>query len=75
MDDKQIQREAAAAKIKTSPTSYKVCEGCGSIVARKAVVCPNCNAYRFDLAEGRVVEQAGLLALRPPMSIEEKDYI
>jgi hypothetical protein len=69
------ERLAAAAKIKASPQNFKVCESCGSIVARKSVSCPNCSAYRFDIDPAMVVHQADLLASRAPLSIESKDYI
>jgi len=69
------ERLAAAAKIKATPKSYKVCESCGSIVAWKSVVCPNCSAYRFDACSTSVVYQADLLASRAPLSIESKDYL
>jgi recombinational DNA repair protein RecR len=69
------ERLAAAAKIKAAPQNFKVCESCGSIVARKSVACPNCSAYRFDTATTSVVHQADLLASRAPLSIESKDYI
>ncbi|MEM6822778.1 MAG: hypothetical protein AAF558_12660 [Verrucomicrobiota bacterium] len=67
-------RKAAAEKILSQPGRYKVCECCGSIVTRKVAVCPNCNAYRFDMEKGSVVDQANLLAKREPMSIEASDY-
>ncbi|MFQ3670601.1 MAG: hypothetical protein SNJ84_04005 [Verrucomicrobiia bacterium] len=68
-------RLAAAARIKENPRLFKVCESCGSIVAKKAVSCPNCNAYRFDDDPAHVCEQADLLASRAPLSIESKDYL
>lgn len=68
-------RLAAAARIKENPAQFKVCESCGSIVARKAVSCPNCTAYRFDDDPDHVCRQADLLASRAPLSIESKDYL
>jgi uncharacterized OB-fold protein len=68
-------RLAAAARIKESPQLFKICESCGSIVAKKAVCCPNCSAYRFDEDPVHVCEQADVLASRAPLSIESKDYI
>jgi len=32
-------RAGAAAKILAHPADYKVCEGCGSIVLKKALLC------------------------------------
>ncbi|MDR2462690.1 MAG: hypothetical protein LBD30_02795 [Verrucomicrobiales bacterium] len=57
-----------------APKRFKVCESCGSIVAQKAVVCPNCNAYRFDESTATVLAQAELLATRAPLSVTHEDY-
>ncbi|MGF1678161.1 MAG: hypothetical protein ACFCUX_03085 [Candidatus Methylacidiphilales bacterium] len=67
-------RKQAAEKILAQPAAYKICECCGSIVTRKVLVCPNCNAYRFDNAKETVVYQATILASREPFSIEASDY-
>lgn len=66
-------RAARAQKIIASPADFKVCEGCESIVAARAVTCPNCHGYRFDVAAERVVEQATLLASRPQQSVTASD--
>lgn len=63
-----------AEKIKQKPALYKVCEGCGSIVVRKATICPNCNAYRFDGSVEAVLAQAEELASRAPLSVDRCDY-
>lgn len=68
-------RREAAAKILAEPSKYKICESCGSIVARKASTCPNCNAYRFDSRVESVRNQAEALANRNPLSIEKQDYV
>ncbi|MDZ4788490.1 MAG: hypothetical protein SH807_06085 [Blastochloris sp.] len=68
-------RQAAAAKIKARPSSYKVCESCGSIVARRTSTCPNCFGYRFDGKSKSVCSQAEALALRSPLSIQQEDYV
>ncbi|MEO0453085.1 MAG: hypothetical protein AAFY98_02965 [Verrucomicrobiota bacterium] len=68
------ERKAAADKIKSSPKRYKVCECCGSIVARKVDICPNCNAYRFTHETEEIIKQADLLASREPLSIDFSDY-
>jgi recombinational DNA repair protein RecR len=68
------ERRAAADKIKSAPKRFKVCECCGSIVARKVDICPNCNAYRFNPDVSEVVRQADLLASREPLSIDFSDY-
>ena len=53
---------------------YKVCEGCGSIVLKKALLCPNCHAYRFDEAVTRVILQAEILGSRDAASVTKDDY-
>lgn len=68
------QRKQAAEKILAAPQNFKVCECCGSIVAAKAVVCPLCNAYRFDTSRETVIQQAQILASRERKSIDLADY-
>jgi len=68
-------RVSAADKIRHSPDHYKVCEGCGSIVVAKAGVCPNCNAYRFDISPEAVLKQVEILVARQPLSIDKRDYL
>jgi len=67
-------RASAAAKIIAHPSDYKVSEGCGSIVLKKALLCPNCHAYRFDEAVNRVVLQAEVLGSRDAASVTKDDY-
>lgn len=62
-----------ATLIIKDPSAYKVCEGCGSIVSRQTVLCPNCNAYRFNNQDEYVVEQAILLASRKQISVTAED--
>jgi Zn finger protein HypA/HybF involved in hydrogenase expression len=62
-----------AEKIVHHPEQYKVCEGCGSIVVSRAVSCPSCHGYRFDLSTARIVSQAQALALRNPSSVLASD--
>jgi recombinational DNA repair protein RecR len=68
------QRKQAAQKILSNPGSFKVCECCGSIVVAKSVVCPLCNAYRFDGSKETVIHQAQILASRERKSIDMADY-
>ncbi|QSR85887.1 hypothetical protein MacB4_10775 [Methylacidimicrobium sp. B4] len=68
------ERAKRATEILKAPTEYKVCEGCESIVRRKAVFCPNCHGYRFDGDPARVIEQARVLGARPANSISQQDY-
>jgi hypothetical protein len=67
-------RASAAAKILAQPSEYKVCEGCGSIVLKKALLCPNCHAYRFDESVTRVILQAEILGSREAASVTKDDY-
>lgn len=66
-------RAARAEKIIAAPESFKICEGCESIVAARVVTCPNCHGYRFDDAAERVIEQARVLASRPQQSVTSAD--
>ena len=68
------ERASAAAKILAKPGDYKVCEGCGSIVLKKALLCPNCHAYRFDESTPLVIRQAELLGSREAASVTKEDY-
>ncbi len=67
------KRAAQAGKILESPRAYKICEGCGSIVAINTVICPVCKAYRFDEDPDRVCEQARELGSREARTITEDD--
>jgi NADH pyrophosphatase NudC (nudix superfamily) len=64
-----------AEKITSHPEQYKVCEGCGSIVATRAVTCPSCHSYLFDTTVPRVVAQARDLAMRAAHSVLASDLI
>ena len=70
IDESRIE---TAKQIIESPDDFKVCEGCGSIVAMQTEVCPNCNAYRFDEDPTYVVEQAVKLASRAQRSVTKED--
>jgi len=67
-------RASASAKILAKPADDKVCEGCGSIVLKKALLCPNCHAYRFDESTPLVIKQAELLGSREAASVTKEDY-
>ncbi len=73
MGDSIQERSKRAMKIKNNPQAYKVCEGCESIVTRKASVCPSCHAYRFDEDERRVIDQAEILGSREQTSVLSSD--
>lgn len=67
------ERAAKAAKIAEEPHLYKVCEGCGSIVAKRAATCPSCHAYRFNEDPEIVVQQAKILGSREQRSVVSED--
>ena len=66
-------RAETAARIAANPSSYKVCEGCDSIVGSGTVLCPNCHSFRFDDSGPRVVSQALLLGSREQKSVTAGD--
>jgi uncharacterized paraquat-inducible protein A len=67
-------RRQRAEAIMADPHGHKVCEGCESIVLKKAVTCPSCHGYRFDENSEKVLEQAQILGSRPPRTITKQDY-
>ena len=68
-------REEKARKIAANAASYKVCEGCDSIVSARTVLCPNCHSFRFDDSLIRVVVQAKMLGSREQHSVTSGDLI
>ena len=68
-------RSQRAARIIASPSLYKVCEGCESIVGEHVVTCPNCHGYRFDASSQAVVHQAIILANREQRSVTAQDLV
>lgn len=59
-------RKAAAKAILRDIHATMVCEGCGSIVLRIVVRCPQCEAYRFDESPERIRRVALALANKKP---------
>lgn len=66
-------RQDKALKIAANAPSYKVCEGCDSIVGIRTVLCPNCHSFRFDESPVRVINQAKLLGAREQNSVTSSD--
>ena len=66
-------RQKKAQEIASNPSSYKVCEGCDSIVGSAAVTCPHCHGDRCDAEPGRVVDQAIYLGARKQTSVTVED--
>lgn len=67
------ERAAKAAKIAEEPHLYKVCEGCDSIVTKRAATCPSCHGYRFNEDPEIVVQQAKILGSREQRSVVSED--
>jgi rRNA maturation endonuclease Nob1 len=67
------ERAAKAAKIAEEPHLYKVCEGCDSIVTKRAATCPSCHGYRFNEDPEEVVQQAKILGSREQRSVVSED--
>jgi recombinational DNA repair protein RecR len=55
--------------------SYKVCEGCDSIVVDETAVCPVCKAYRFDTTKKSIIKGAKNLATNPRSSVLYTDFL
>jgi len=69
------ERMAKARRIVENPASYKICEGCDSIVVSNVVLCPNCHAYRFDTEDEHVVDQALKIGAREQRSVTADDLV
>ena len=68
-------RKEKAQKIAANAASYKVCEGCDSIVGIRTVLCPNCHSFRFDESTVRVINQAKVLGAREQSSVTASDLL
>ena len=68
-------RKEKAQKIAANAASYKVCEGCDSIVGIRTVLCPNCHSFRFDESPVRVINQAKVLGAREQSSVTASDLL
>ena len=68
-------RQDKARKIEADAASYKVCEGCDSIVGMRTVLCPNCHSFRFDESPQRVITQSLLLGSREQSSVTSSDLL
>jgi hypothetical protein len=68
-------RQDKARKIAADAASYKVCEGCDSIVGMRTVLCPNCHSFRFDESPQRVITQSHLLGSREQNSVTSSDLL
>jgi len=67
------KRLAIAVQIMLSPSKYKVCEGCSSIVSIGTRICPNCHAYRYNDDKDYVVKQAEILGKSEQTSVTKDD--
>lgn len=68
-----MTRHQQAQRIIDAPAEFKICKGCGSIVAAKTCRCPNCHAYSFDTTEERIIALAKELATREASSVAPGD--
>ena len=66
-------RARQAAEIVGKPQSYKICEGCDSIVTRRVAICPNCSGYRFNKGRQAIIDQARLLGSREQTGVTAQD--
>ncbi len=69
------ERARQAAEIVARPGRYKICEGCDSIVSRRAPTCPNCYGYRFNTNRQAIIDQARLLGSREKTSVTAEDLL
>jgi uncharacterized paraquat-inducible protein A len=69
MNPEEEQRKAAGNRITQNAGLFKICEGCDSILERKAAVCPVCQTYRFEYDEEMIKKHALLIAARPPVAV------
>lgn len=67
------KREKQAFLILSDPSSYKICEGCDSIVTKKTVICPSCKAYKFNSDINTLKEHCIKLALNDQKSVQKED--
>ena len=69
------QTSERTAKIIAYTGSFKICEACDSIIAKKLTLCPNCSGYRFDEDPSAVVLETQLLATRPQTNVTAADLV
>lgn len=64
MKDKRIisSREDVARFVLNNHKSFKVCEGCDSILKRSACLCPVCATYRFNATKQAIFDVATRIA-------------
>ena len=67
------ERRRCAEFICRHASGFKVCAGCGSIVAMKTALCPACSAYRFDEGAEAVRDAAVVLARMGRQSVLVED--
>lgn len=72
-DTSLLDRARRAQKIAENPSSYKICQGCLSIVAAKVHICPNCHSYRYEEDRDSVIRQAHALGSREQRSVISED--
>jgi uncharacterized paraquat-inducible protein A len=70
IDEKRV---LAALEIIKNPQSYKICEGCDSIVKTTNNICPNCHSYRYNYETQEVIDQAIRLSKSEQKSVTKDD--
>ena len=70
---KEADRAKLLAQIASRPERYTVCHGCGCILTRDSIVCPQCDGYRMLADRGAVLEAVARLTLRRPVSVSASD--
>jgi uncharacterized paraquat-inducible protein A len=74
-NQEQLAARLESAKlIEANAEKYKICEGCTSIVAKETILCPLCNAYRYDSLPSNVIARAYELAATIRTSLSAEDF-
>ncbi len=71
-NQKQQDKQLIAQYTK-SPTDYKICLVCKSIIERQAPSCPDCYAYRFNESAEDVLNHALSMATQAKTAINLLD--
>jgi len=72
-EDSLANRKEQAEKIASNPVAYKICMGCGSILAARVNICPNCHSYRYDSDRDSIIKHAHELGQRRSRSVLSSD--
>ena len=67
-------RSETADRIIKNVDNFAVCEGCESIVSTQTIICPICNAYRFNRNKKDIIARAKVLSKTVRTSPSAVDY-